>query len=60
MRLGRLDPLGQPSGTVTLVDFWSSSCTNCQREIPELEAIYEKYKDYGLVVVGAARLAGAA
>ena len=47
-----LNALGQPSGTVTLVDFWSSSCTNCQREIPELEAIYEKYKDYGLVVVG--------
>ena len=47
-----MNSLGQPSGTVTLVDFWSSSCTNCQREIPELEAIYEKYKDYGLVVVG--------
>ena len=47
-----LNTLGQPSGTVTLVDFWSSSCTNCQREIPQLEAIYEKYKGYGLVVVG--------
>ena len=47
-----MNALGQPSGTVTLVDFWSSSCTNCQREIPELERIYEKYKDYGLVVVG--------
>ena len=47
-----MNALGQPSGTVTLVDFWSSSCTNCQREIPELEAIYEKYKDYGLVIVG--------
>ena len=47
-----MNSLGQPSGTVTLVDFWSSSCTNCQREIPELERIYEKYKDYGLVVVG--------
>ena len=47
-----LNTLGQPSGTVTLVDFWSSSCTNCQREIPKLEAIYEKYKSYGLVVVG--------
>ena len=47
-----MNALGQPSGTVTLVDFWSSSCTNCQREIPELERIYEKYKDYGLVVIG--------
>ena len=47
-----MNALGQPTGTVTLVDFWSSSCTNCQREIPELERIYEKYKDYGLVVIG--------
>ena len=47
-----MNALGQPTGTVTLVDFWSSSCINCQREIPELERIYEKYKDYGLVVVG--------
>lgn len=47
-----MNALGQPTGTVTLVDFWSSSCVNCQREIPELERIYEKYKDYGLVVVG--------
>ena len=47
-----MNSLGQPTGTVTLVDFWSSSCTNCQREIPELERIYEKYKNYGLVVVG--------
>ena len=31
-----MNALVQPSGTVTLVDFWSSSCTNCQREIPEL------------------------
>ena len=47
-----MNALGQPTGSVTLVDFWSSSCTNCQREIPELERIYEKYKDYGLVVIG--------
>lgn len=47
-----INALGQPTGTVTLVDFWSSSCTNCQREIPELERIYEKYKDYGMVVIG--------
>ncbi len=47
-----INALGQPTGMVTLVDFWSSSCTNCQREIPELERIYEKYKDYGLVVIG--------
>lgn len=47
-----LNTLGQPQGTVTLVDFWSSSCVNCQREIPELERIYQKYKDAGLVIIG--------
>lgn len=47
-----LNSLGEPHGTVTLVDFWSSSCVNCAREIPEIERIYEKYKDAGLVVIG--------
>ena len=47
-----LNALGEPHGTVTLVDFWSSSCVNCAREIPEIERIYEKYKDAGLVVIG--------
>ena len=47
-----LNSLGEPHGTVTLVDFWSSSCVNCAREIPEVERIYEKYKDAGLVVIG--------
>jgi len=37
---------------VVLVDFWTYSCINCQRTIPYLEAWYQKYKDYGLVVVG--------
>ncbi len=37
---------------VVLLDFWTYSCINCQRTIPYLEAWYEKYKDYGLVVVG--------
>jgi thiol-disulfide isomerase/thioredoxin len=37
---------------VVLLDFWTYSCINCQRTLPYLEAWYEKYKDYGLVVVG--------
>lgn len=37
---------------VVLVDFWTYSCINCQRTIPYLEAWYQKYKDYGLVIVG--------
>ncbi|MDB5194635.1 MAG: Thiol-disulfide isomerase [Parcubacteria group bacterium] len=37
---------------VVLLDFWTYSCINCQRTLPYLEAWYEKYKDYGLVIVG--------
>lgn len=37
---------------VILVDFWTYSCINCQRNIPYLEAWYEKYKDAGFVVIG--------
>ncbi len=37
---------------VVLIDFWTYSCINCQRTIPYLNAWYQKYKDYGLVIVG--------
>ena len=37
---------------VVLVDFWTYSCINCQREIPYLEAWYKKYSGSGLVIIG--------
>jgi thiol-disulfide isomerase/thioredoxin len=37
---------------VVLLDFWTYSCINCVRTIPYLNAWYQKYKDYGLVIVG--------
>jgi cytochrome c biogenesis protein CcdA/thiol-disulfide isomerase/thioredoxin len=37
---------------VVLVDFWTYSCINCQRSIPYVEAWYQKYAKYGLVVIG--------
>lgn len=37
---------------VVLVDFWTYSCINCQRSIPYVEAWYQKYAQYGLVVIG--------
>ena len=35
-----------------IVDFWASSCINCQRELPHVEAWYRDYAADGLEVVG--------
>ncbi len=37
---------------VVLVEFWTYSCFNCQNAQPHINALYDKYKDDGLLVVG--------
>jgi cytochrome c biogenesis protein CcdA/thiol-disulfide isomerase/thioredoxin len=39
-------------GKVVVVDFWTYSCINCVRTLPYVRAWAEKYKPYGLVVMG--------
>lgn len=41
-------------GKYTLVDFWASWCPYCIKEIPDLAALGEKWKDAGLCIVGVA------
>jgi peroxiredoxin len=38
-------------GKVVLVNFWATWCPPCRKEMPDLQALYEKYKDQGFVVV---------
>lgn len=38
-------------GKVVLIDFWSSQCPPCIKEMPLLVDAYAKYKDYGFEIV---------
>jgi cytochrome c biogenesis protein CcdA/thiol-disulfide isomerase/thioredoxin len=42
----------QLHGKVVLIDFWTYSCINCLRTLPYLKAWYQRYKDYGFVIIG--------
>lgn len=43
------------SGT-TLVVFWEVWCPHCQREVPELQAMHEKYEGKGLDIIGLTKI----
>jgi thiol-disulfide isomerase/thioredoxin len=40
------------AGKVRLIDVWASWCGPCRMSIPEMNTLYERYHDRGLVVVG--------
>ena len=38
-------------GKVVLLNFWATWCPPCRKEMPDLQALYDKYKESGLVVL---------
>jgi len=38
-------------GKVVLVNFWATWCPPCRKEMPDLQALYDKYKDKGFLVL---------
>lgn len=49
---GRPLTLAQLHQKVVLIDFWTYSCINCQRDAPYVRKWYDTYRSAGLVVIG--------
>ncbi|HKJ44200.1 MAG TPA: TlpA disulfide reductase family protein [Balneolales bacterium] len=44
--------LSDQKGKVMLLNIWATWCPPCREETPELEALYKKYKNKGLIILG--------
>jgi peroxiredoxin len=38
-------------GKVVLVNFWATWCPPCRKEMPDLNALYQRFKDQGFVIL---------
>ena len=48
---GKKWSLKELTGKVVLVNFWATWCPPCRKEMPDLNALYQRFKDQGFVVL---------
>ena len=48
---GKSWKLSELKGKVVLLNFWATWCPPCNRELPDMQALYERFKNQGLVVL---------
>jgi len=39
-------------GKIVLVNFWATWCPPCRKEMPDLDALYQRFKNRGFVILG--------
>jgi peroxiredoxin len=49
---GKIVKSSNLKGQVIVLEFFQTWCPDCQKASPQLEKLYERYKDQGLSVVG--------
>ena len=48
---GKRWTLKELKGSVVAVNFWATWCPPCRKEMPDLDALYRRFKDQGFVVL---------
>ena len=59
LRFDTVDPYGYPvddsiirGSNLVIVNFWEPFCSPCCKELPDMEKLYQKYKDAGVLFIG--------
>jgi peroxiredoxin len=43
--------LKEQHGKVVVLNFWATWCPPCRKEMPDLETLYQQFKDQGLLIL---------